>query len=89
MPRHVAYILTTLAEPLANVIPWYRVVPEDGKLSGSKRLARMQSLNTEGIELHASGEITHFSERYVSPADLGSGVPKQHRGEASMYAGKR
>lgn len=89
MPRHVAYILATLAEPLASVVPWYRVVPESGKLSRSKREMRMESLSAEGVELSPAGEIVHFLEKYVAPTDLTSGVAKQHRSEAITVTRRR
>lgn len=88
MPRHVAYILATLAQPLAKVIPWYRVVPEGGKLCGPKHVPRMKSLVAEAIEFCGSNEIAHFAEKYVAPTDLTSGVSKQYRGKAGVVSGK-
>jgi methylated-DNA-protein-cysteine methyltransferase related protein len=89
MPRHVAYILAKVQEPLASVVTWYRVVPEGGKLPSQKHAAQRVNLDAEGIQFSTSGEIADFSERYIEPEDLKSGIPKQYRYQASILAGKR
>jgi methylated-DNA-protein-cysteine methyltransferase related protein len=89
LPRHVAYILASLKEPLASAVPWYRVVPQGGKLPSPKHAAQRVNLNAEGTWFSTSGEIADFSERYIEPEDLKSGIPKQYRDQTSILAGKR
>jgi methylated-DNA-protein-cysteine methyltransferase related protein len=89
MPRHVAYILATLPEPLASAVLWYRVVPQGGKLPSSKQAAQRVSLSAEGIQFSASGEIADFTKKYIEPEDLKSGVPQQYRDLATISAGNR
>jgi methylated-DNA-protein-cysteine methyltransferase related protein len=89
MPRHVAYILATLQEPLASAVPWYRVVPEGGKLPSSKHATQRVNLFAEGIQFFTSGNIADFSGKYIEPEVLKSGVPKQYRDKVTIVAGKR
>jgi methylated-DNA-protein-cysteine methyltransferase related protein len=87
MPRHVAYILATLNEPLASVVPWHRVLPASGKLIASKHVAQMNSLDAEGVHFSTSGEIADFSEKYIAAGTVKSGVPKRYRDQAGLLAG--
>ncbi|HEY9735684.1 MAG TPA: MGMT family protein [Trichocoleus sp.] len=87
MPRHVAYILTTLEEAEKAVVPWYRVVAEAGVLSAPSS-GRVQTqrelLKQEGVEFADDRKLANFAKVFVAAADLDSGIAKQFRsvGEA-------
>lgn len=87
MPRHVAYILTTLEEAEKAVVPWYRVVAEAGVLSAPSS-GRVQTqrelLKQEGVEFAGDRKLANFAKVFVAAADLDSGIAKQFRsvGEA-------
>jgi methylated-DNA-protein-cysteine methyltransferase related protein len=66
MPRHVAYILATLRDPLDSVIPWHRVVSEAGQLSkGNGRAAQEALLAEEGVSVDRHGHVTAFESHFV------------------------
>jgi methylated-DNA-protein-cysteine methyltransferase related protein len=68
MPRHVAYILATLQEPLLSFIPWYRVVSETGKLSsGRMAVEQRKLLIKEGHRFDARHCIINFESTLVAP----------------------
>jgi methylated-DNA-protein-cysteine methyltransferase related protein len=49
VPRHVAYILSTLSHEEADDIPWHRVVPANGVIKTSSRgAAQKMRLESEG-----------------------------------------
>jgi methylated-DNA-protein-cysteine methyltransferase related protein len=83
VPRHIAYILSTL-EPLEKVqYPWYRVVGNDGNLGKPKSAETGESqaalLVLEGILVIDNSVAASFAERFVDCARLKSGVKKQTR----------
>jgi methylated-DNA-protein-cysteine methyltransferase related protein len=83
VPRHIAYILSTL-EPLEKVqYPWHRVVGNDGNLGKPKSAETGESqaalLALEGILVIDNSMATSFAERFIDCARLKSGVKKQTR----------
>jgi methylated-DNA-protein-cysteine methyltransferase related protein len=83
MPRHVAYILSTL-EPLEKIqYPWHRVVGEKGDLGKLKRseLGEPQSelLRAEGILVSKNSISDNFAAVFVAADQLNSGIKKQSR----------
>jgi methylated-DNA-protein-cysteine methyltransferase related protein len=83
VPRHVAYILSTL-EPLEKVqFPWHRVVGNDGNLGKLKsaETGECQSdlLTADGIIVFDNSIATSFAKHFVECSKLKSGVKKQTR----------
>jgi methylated-DNA-protein-cysteine methyltransferase related protein len=83
VPRHIAYILSTL-EPLEKVqYPWHRVVGNDGNLGKPKSADTGESqavlLGLDGILVVENSIAPSFAERFVDCARLKSGVKKQNR----------
>jgi methylated-DNA-protein-cysteine methyltransferase related protein len=74
MPRHVAYILTTLSLEEKSQLPWYRVVAKKGAISLSKLTARHHSqieyLKEEGIQLTAKNHVVDFDKLFCPPKQL-------------------
>ncbi len=67
MPRHVAYILTTLSEVESEQYPWHRVVSDGGKITAPKLFdEQILRLNSENI-LCKNGKISDFENHFVSP----------------------
>lgn len=64
-PRHVAYILSQLSDDEAAHVPWYRVVPMDGKFPNvAKQTVRhakqIELLGLEGISLENKSTIANL-----------------------------
>jgi methylated-DNA-protein-cysteine methyltransferase related protein len=83
VPRHIAYILSTL-EPLEKVqYPWHRVVGNDGSLGKLKSAETGESqsdlLALDGVLVVENSIAASFAERVVECARLKSGVKKQTR----------
>ena len=83
VPRHVAYILSTL-QPLEKIqYPWHRVVGGDGKLGKLKRSengeTQSELLRAEGVLIVGNSVEAFFSTLLVPAAKLKSGVRKQTR----------
>jgi methylated-DNA-protein-cysteine methyltransferase related protein len=83
VPRHVAYILSTL-EPLEKIqYPWYRVVGDKGDLGKLKRseLGEPQSelLRAEGILVSKNSVGDRFAAVFIAADQLNSGIKKQSR----------
>lgn len=87
MPRHVAYILATLPDVLAEVVPWYRVVPESGALGGAQHQKRRQLLVAEGYIFGDHGNLIDLQDLAIDPSAVASGVPKQLRPQAKASEG--
>ncbi len=69
MPRHVAYILTTLSGVESEQIPYHRVVSDGGKITAPKLFEeQVLRLKTENI-LCENGKVLHFENRFISPTD--------------------
>ncbi|HIK13792.1 MAG TPA: MGMT family protein [Leptolyngbyaceae cyanobacterium M33_DOE_097] len=82
MPRHVAYILTTLKEEEKADLPWYRVVSDNGAVSAPnpvKAKAQMELLAAEGVAIGPQKTILNFAAIFVAAPDLASGIPPQKR----------
>jgi methylated-DNA-protein-cysteine methyltransferase related protein len=83
MPRHVAYILARLDPAEAVGLPWFRAVPEDGRLATPKHAPDGQSqrelLAGEGHRIAPDGRILDLGQRVVAVADLPHNVPVQTR----------
>jgi methylated-DNA-protein-cysteine methyltransferase related protein len=81
-PRHVAYVLATLAEDELRDYPWWRVVGEGGKLGkiklGEQGVSQAEFLEDEGVHVEAL-QIIHFEQHCVETLSLGSGVGQQTR----------
>jgi methylated-DNA-protein-cysteine methyltransferase related protein len=74
MPRHVAYILTTLSLEEKLELPWYRVVAEKGAISLGKltdrHYAQIEYLKAEGVQFTAKNYLVDFDELFCSPKQL-------------------
>lgn len=83
MPRHVAYILATLEDPLQQMIPWHRVLADGGTFGKTAR-ARLQEdlLHAEGLYRAKEGGLSMFAAAFLAAADIPSGVARQRRMEA-------
>jgi methylated-DNA-protein-cysteine methyltransferase related protein len=83
VPRHVAYILSTLDNSEKKTYPWYRVVGENGKL-GSRKIgengeSQSELLQYEGITVLNDTVVGDLLRIAVAISKLRSGVPKQIR----------
>jgi methylated-DNA-protein-cysteine methyltransferase related protein len=82
-PRHVAYILATLADIEAATVPWHRAVTAEGALgtpkSGPDGATQRALLAEEGAAFDPEGRITDFVARRAGVAALAHGVPRQGR----------
>jgi methylated-DNA-protein-cysteine methyltransferase related protein len=83
VPRHIAYILSTL-EPLEKIqYPWYRVVGNDGDLGKPKSSETGESqsdlLAVDGILVVGNSIAASFAKHFVECSLLKSGVLKQTR----------
>jgi methylated-DNA-protein-cysteine methyltransferase related protein len=83
VPRHVAYILSTL-EPLEKIqYPWHRVVGNDGTLGKPKSSETGESqselLMIDGIVVTGNSIAASFTKTFVECSLLESGVVKQSR----------
>jgi methylated-DNA-protein-cysteine methyltransferase related protein len=82
MPRHIAYILTTLEDDKKAILPWHRVVGDGGALCkpklGADGISQAGLLTSEGIQLHDSA-VVNMPIYFIAVEDLKSGVPKQTR----------
>jgi methylated-DNA-protein-cysteine methyltransferase related protein len=83
VPRHIAYILSTL-EPLEMLqYPWHRVVGNDGNLGKPKSADTGESqavlLALDGVLVVENSSAASFLERFVECARLKSGFKKQAR----------
>lgn len=83
VPRHVAYILSTLSDNEKAIHPWYRVVGDDGVLGQRKvsELGAPQSelLSDEGLAIVHNKVETNHQRWFVAASELKSGVAKQAR----------
>jgi methylated-DNA-protein-cysteine methyltransferase related protein len=84
MPRHIAYILATLPDVLAEVVPWHRVVPESGALGGSQHQRRRQLLIAEGFMLSERGNLINLQQLIIGPSEVASGVSPQTKSQGVM-----
>lgn len=61
MPRHVAYILAQLTPEEQASIPWYRVIPDSGKLDkikyNSQGVSQQELLTGEGVGIDMDRRI--------------------------------
>ena len=93
MPRHVAYILATLADIEKATLPWHRVVAADGRLgvpkSGADGAPQRALLAAEGAAFDAAGRITDAIARQVDVAALPHGVARQRRPADAPKARRR
>jgi methylated-DNA-protein-cysteine methyltransferase related protein len=83
VPRHIAYILSTL-EPLEKVqYPWHRVVGNDGSLGKPKSAETGENqsdlLMLDGVLVIDNSIAASFAGCFVDCARLKSGVKKQTR----------
>jgi methylated-DNA-protein-cysteine methyltransferase related protein len=83
VPRHIAYILSTL-DPLEKVqYPWHRVVGNDGDLGKLKSSETGESqselLGVDGILVTGNSIAASFVKNFVECSLLKSGVLKQTR----------
>ncbi len=83
MPRHVAYILSSL-DPLEKIqCPWHRVVGANGALGKARRdpsgATQSELLKAEGVFAHDNSVQDCLGQVFVPAAALESGVKKQTR----------
>lgn len=82
MPRHVAYLLSTLDDIEREIVPWRRVVSDKGIVSApnaAKATAQTERLKTEGVLVNDEKAVVDFDTAFIAAAGLASGVPKQRR----------
>lgn len=78
LPRHVAYILATLPPAERELLPWYRVLPEQGILASGKD-EQHALLIAEGHTFDAQRKITHFERKFFAVDETTTGLPHQPR----------
>lgn len=65
VPRHVAYILATLSHEEADIIPWQRVVADNGVVkTNSRGTAQKTYLEHEGI-LFTKNTMKNFENLFL------------------------
>ncbi len=83
VPRHVAYILSTLESFEQIQYPWHRVVGNDGQLGQLKRAdtgeTQAELLALDGIVVSGNSIAATFEKHFVTYEKLKSGVKKQTR----------
>ncbi len=83
MPRHVAYILSQLADHEKMVYPWHRVVSADGSLGAAKLnpdgTPQAELLRQEGLLVSGNRLASSMALVFVPAAQLPSGLPPQTR----------
>lgn len=83
VPRHVAYILSSLSDSEKATYPWYRVVGIDGLLGQPKvsEFGNSQSvlLRGEGLLVANNRVDTTIDSWFVHASELESGISKQIR----------
>lgn len=72
--RHVAFIVSKMTGDEREVLPWYRLVPKDGKFGSaekwsSDRARQVELLRKEGVFVEKSGTLTLFQEQIHVPND--------------------
>jgi len=77
MPRHVAYILSTLEDEKKAVLSWYRAVGDNGKLGKPKfhpdGRSQQDLLEAEGI-VCSKTVVKNFEDFFISVSELNSGI---------------
>lgn len=77
MPRHVAYILSTLEDEKKSVLPWYRAVGDKGKLGKPKfhpdGRSQQELLEAEDLECSKTA-VKNFENAFISVTELNSGI---------------
>ncbi|MCU0248146.1 MAG: MGMT family protein [Bryobacter sp.] len=67
MPRHVAYILSTLPEHEEALVPWYRAVNAAGRLLNPRKAERAHRqaalLRAEGVRVLQGFVVEDFARR--------------------------
>lgn len=90
MPRHVAYILSQLADEEKRAYPWHRVVGADLRLGTPKRnpegATQAELLRAEGIIVSDNQLISRFEQVVLAAEQLPSGLPRQKRPEDAPMA---
>lgn len=77
MPRHVAYILS---DSLVDIVPWHRVVAEQGQLTKGRRADHQkQLLLQDGFSIDRKGFVAGFESAFILPSQLDTSVPAQTR----------
>jgi methylated-DNA-protein-cysteine methyltransferase related protein len=76
MARHVAYILSRLDQHERDRLPWYRIVPLDGRVA---RPAQRAALEAEGFAFDPDGRVAGFPVQVVDVRSLKHGVLPQKR----------
>lgn len=83
VPRHVAYILSTLDPGEKELVPWFRAVGDDGSLGVPKAdgagLRQEELLEAEGVRVGPDRRVVGLANHLVATDDLDSGVPRQVR----------
>lgn len=70
VPRHVAYILSTLSHEEADTVPWYRVVTDKGVVkAGTRGNAQKIYLENEGISF-AKNAVRDFENLFLPATKL-------------------
>lgn len=90
MPRHVAYILSQLADQEKYIYPWHRVVGGDTRLGAAKTnpdgRSQAELLRGEGLLISDNRLLSRFEHVFVAAKDLPSGLPRQKRPEDAPAA---
>lgn len=77
MPRHVAYILSTLEDEKKTAMPWYRAVGDNGKLGKPKfhpdGRSQRELLESESIVCGKTA-VKSFEDVFIPVQELNSGI---------------
>lgn len=78
VPRQVAFLLARSNDAAREAVPWYRVVPDDGRLGRPKSDAwgrtQRELLEADGVRLDEAQRIVGFAKRRFVPTTRNTGV---------------
>jgi methylated-DNA-protein-cysteine methyltransferase related protein len=77
VPRHIAYILTTLQDEEEHLVPWYRVVAKGGVISAPnswRAQIQIEELKMEGIQFSDKKTIAHFEQVFIETDVFAEGL---------------
>jgi methylated-DNA-protein-cysteine methyltransferase-like protein len=85
VPRQVAYLLALTGDEDRELVPWHRVVGDDGALGRPKRdfhgRTQAELLAAEGVAVER-GVVTELAQRWWQPTTKATGVVPVRRDSA-------
>ncbi len=72
--RHIAFIVSKMTGDEREVLPWYRLVPRNGKFGGPQKWSAIRTmqvdlLRKEGVTVDQTGTVMQFQDKLHVPDD--------------------